>query len=608
MLWCAALAVALSFMGTALGAPSLLPGKKPQQGITLALAGRLLDGWDAPARKLSEEDGARYAGIFLLQEDGDFEQADAEIAQLEDRALMGHVLYQRYLARGYKAKYEELADWMKNYADHPGAQKIHSLAEKRKPAGAARLIPPKAVSGISGYQDFDIGPLAQPYLSGQKQGARGKEIIRAIHASLSGNPSAGLRRLESEEAARIFNKTTYDALRAEIAESYFYNGKIEDAYRNAAASSDRSPEDLPLAGWIAGLSAWKLGNYGDAARYFERAAESRRSSAWMVAAGAHWAARAHLRNHKPREVSRWLSKAAEYPRTFYGIISLKALGLDQTRFNWELPRLSARHMKALTALPAGSRALALIDAGRPEWAGQELRQINPGNDVLLQEAMIVLAQKAGIPSLSMRMGSSFKDEFGEPYDAALYPDVPWEPKDGFDVDKALVYAFIRQESKFDAAASNKSSGAIGLMQLMPGTAKHVAKAEGKKVDLKTLTDPTVNISLGQKYLAQLLQNEVVGNNLFKLAVAYNAGPGKLARWEKQVSYADDPLLFIESIPVGETRMFVERVLTNYWIYRLKYDQDTESLDDVAAGDWPVYVAQDIRRGSRFADAGNYLTR
>ncbi len=159
-------------------------------------------------------------------------------------------------------------------------------------------------------------------------------------------------------------------------------------------------------------------------------------------------------------------------------------------------------------------------------------------------------------------------------DVALYPDASWQPVKGFSVDRALVYAFIRQESKFDSGANNRSSGALGLMQLMPATAEHVAKIDGEKINLSDLREPEVNIRLGQKYVSLLLQDPSVDNNLFKLAAAYNAGPGKLARWEKEVRYEDDPLLFIESIPVSETRIFVERVMTNFWIYRIKYGQDT----------------------------------
>ncbi len=328
----------------------------------------------------------------------------------------------------------------------------------------------------------------------------------------------------------------------------------------------------------------------------------------MTSAAAYWAARAHLRARQPEEVSHWLRRSAEYPRTFYGIIAVKALGLDDTEFNWQVPELKDKHLRALADVPAGARAMALLDAGHPDMAAMELRQINPGDATDLQEALVSLAQKAGMPDLSLRMGSTFKMEDGALYDAALYPDVPWKPKKGFEVDRALVYAFIRQESRFDAGASNRSSGAKGLMQLMPSTARHVASSLGWKLSSDQLLDPETNIVLGQKYLSELLGLSVVDGNLFKLAVAYNAGPGKLARWSKTASYEDDPLMFVESIPSSETRMFVERVMTNFWIYRIKYDQNTESLDRVAEGEWPVYVAQDIRRGISFAAAATFFTR
>jgi len=70
--------------------------------------------------------------------------------------------------------------------------------------------------------------------------------------------------------------------------------------------------------------------------------------------------------------------------------------------------------------------------------------------------------------------------------------------------------------------------------------------------------------------------------------AWNAGPGNLAKWMKSVKHQDDSLLFIESIPSKETRNFVERTLTNYWIYRQRFEQATHSLDAVAAGKWPIY--------------------
>ena len=86
----------------------------------------------------------------------------------------------------------------------------------------------------------------------------------------------------------------------------------------------------------------------------------------------------------------------------------------------------------------------------------------------------------------------------------------------------------------------------------------------------------------------------VGNNLFLLAAAYNAGPGTLNKWRRSLDDVNDPLLFIESLPYAETRDYVEKVLANYWIYRMRLGQPSPSLDAVAAGGWPVYMPKDIR--------------
>ena len=575
----------------------------PPAGIINKMVGKLTQ-----SRRLSEEDAARYAHIFAFQDVGEMDNADAEIAKLTDQRLMGHVLYQRYMGPYYKTSFAELRDWMKQYADHPQAQRIYDLAQKRKADDNSDLRSPQAQRGVLGQQDFDVGQLAQPYMKSRKLSAREKEIVRSIRRNLAERPTAALRILETEEVTSLFNATEYDALQAEIAESYFFNQKPEQALSLASASVARSGKDIPKAGWIGGLAAWEAADYAAAAKYFESAAVSKRASVWMTSAAAHWAARSHLRAGSPQEVSKWLARSAAHPRTFYGIISMKMLGRETEGFNWDMPAFSDRHARRLSSHPAGRRAIALIAAERADLAELEISRLHPGSDRDLQEAMIALANEAGMPWVSLRMGSSFVDDDGRLYDAALYPEAPWRPDGGFEVDKALVYAFIRQESKFDPSAHNRSSGATGLMQLMPMTANHVARQQGEKVDKSKLSDPVLNIDLGQKYLAELLEHPGIDNNLFKLAVAYNAGPGKLARWSKTVTFEDDPLFFIEAIPAAETRMFVERVLANYWIYRMKFGQDTDSLDRVAEGRWPTYVAQDIRRSTRFADAMTLLAR
>ena len=150
---------------------------------------------------------------------------------------------------------------------------------------------------------------------------------------------------------------------------------------------------------------------------------------------------------------------------------------------------------------------------------------------------------------------------------------------------------MRQESGFDPAARSYA-GARGLMQLMPATAGFVARKRFRGSRRNRLFDPSLNLELGQRYVAYLLSKEQIAGNLFRLTTAYNGGPGNLMRWERKMNDKSDPLMFIESLPSRETRLFVERVLTNFWIYRARLGQPAPSLDAVAAGAWPGYDALD----------------
>jgi soluble lytic murein transglycosylase-like protein len=155
------------------------------------------------------------------------------------------------------------------------------------------------------------------------------------------------------------------------------------------------------------------------------------------------------------------------------------------------------------------------------------------------------------------------------------------------VKKALVYAFVRQESCFNNNAVSKV-GAKGLMQLMPSTAKEITKSLGLEYSTKRLAEPSYNLEIGQAYIHRLLKDRFIDGNLIFLAVAYNSGPGNLYRWNKRMDYKEDPLLFIESIPSKETRGFVQKILANYWIYSSLFGNDLDSLDAIIEGSWAKY--------------------
>jgi len=136
------------------------------------------------------------------------------------------------------------------------------------------------------------------------------------------------------------------------------------------------------------------------------------------------------------------------------------------------------------------------------------------------------------------------------------------------VDPYLILALIRQESLFDARARS-SAAALGLMQLLPSTAKRVAKQLGvSSPSPDTLFEPEVNLALGTQYLKDLLQR--YSNNWFKAIAAYNAGESAVDRWEKLID-TDDIEEFVERIPYAETRGYVKLVMRNHRIYKRLYD-------------------------------------
>src|SRR6185437_16978166 len=93
-------------------------------------------------------------------------------------------------------------------------------------------------------------------------------------------------------------------------------------------------------------------------------------------------------------------------------------------------------------------------------------------------------------------------------------------------------------------------------------------------------------AVGQRYIEQLLDR--LDGNLLELGGAYNAGPQAVGRWRTTKAGGDDPLLFLESIPVAETRSYVRRLMLYHWLYRRRFGQDARSLDETARGAWPIY--------------------
>ena len=556
----------------------------------------------APAAKrsplpdiLSREDARRYAAIFSLQDRGRWKAADREIAKLKDRVLLGHVMAERYLhPTRYRSRYKELSRWMRSYADHPQSKRIYELAKKRRPRSAgyprrpqARLFPVYADDSVaaSAYR-------SPRYRNSSKRRAVRREMWRIKRYSRTQRFTLAQRRLESKRVRKLLDGVEMDISYARLGAGWFYYGNPRRAYKFAGPAAMRSGRHFPEGHWIAGLSAFHLGLYREAAGHFESMAKSKWLTSWQKSASAFWAARANLLGQRPEHVHRWLDEAAKQPHTFYGLLANRLRG-SEIDFEWDLPELTPELVAAMTKRRSGRRALALIQIGRNRLAERELRHMAIARDPKLGPAVLAVADIAGLPALALRAAGHVPDDDGGPHYGALYPVPDWEPRGGFRVDRALVFAFMRQESGFNTRAKSRA-GARGLMQLMPATASYISRTRYRGRRRAQLYDPEINIALGQKYLNYLMTHETVRGNLLMLAAAYNGGPGNLNKWQRRQgqTHREDPLLFIESIPSNETRNFVERVLANLWIYRSRLGQHSPSLDSLAAGERPIYESQD----------------
>ncbi|PZQ43402.1 MAG: hypothetical protein DI551_12245, partial [Micavibrio aeruginosavorus] len=422
-----------------------------------------------------------YRDIFRLQASGSMTEADALIVKVKDQTLMGHVLAQRFLHANYKANFVELSDWLARYADHPEAVRIARLALARVPSGHDGVLTkasyaPSAIEEL-GEQGMEAKSYDPDIKRTPAQNGMAKDMIRQIRRSVQQyEPSAALRLFNESEAAIYLDDVEKDRIRAIIASGYLYAGKVDEAERFAAQALNGSHGKAPLAGWVHGLAKWQQGRWSQAASSFEAAANSPYSTGSMVAAASYWAARAHEKAGHGRRQTQWLKKAADYPRTFYGLLAVAALGKNAD-MNWETPELSSAQEKEILETPAGQRAEKLLAAGEVPLAEDEIKALYVKGDGARKKALLAYAYERRLPSLTMQLAHAVGHKAGDAYDAALYPSMPWSPNQGFRIDRALLHAIVRQESRFNASAENKSSGATGLMQLMPQTANFVADTD-----------------------------------------------------------------------------------------------------------------------------------
>ena len=294
---------------------------------------------------------------------------------------------------------------------------------------------------------------------------------------------------------------------------------------------------------------------------------TRADTPYAKARAGYWGGRAAEAEAKPALARKWYAAGAENMATFYGQLAAHQLGDDAPPHPVPEPVPSNAERAAFESNDVVRAALVFFALGDRQHSKEFLLHLADAARTPTQFAMLAtLAEQDGRIDLAIAVAKR-AIVAGTPLMIHGYPIIALPA--GGNTEPALLFAVIRQESGFDVGAMSPA-GARGLMQLMPGTASAIASQLGQPFSLSRLMmDGLYNIDLGRGYLQQLIED--FGGSYALAIASYNAGPGRIRQWLAE--YGDprggkiDMVDWIETIPIDETRLYVQRVLENLQVYR-----------------------------------------
>ena len=431
-------------------------------------------------------------------------------------------------------------------------------------------------------------PRAEALIALRKDAPNAQNLLASLPAAQQRDPALVLEQLRflrranrDDDALALWRSTGFAVEAATNERAAFWDernrmarhrlvaGDADGAYDLANDTTALGQEQAVDAQFLAGFIALRRLSKPDlAAQHFRKLGAM--SKAAITQGRAHyWLGRALAAGGDVKGAAAEYEKAAAFPNTFYGQFAVIALGRDPfARIRDEVyPPPDIERITALANREVGRAAAYLIGWGENHRAIAFLFRLDAiAPDAEDRKLVARIATSLGAPDIAIALArNAGRDgvvelETGWPTPVAIPADVGLDP--------ALAYGIIRQESSFDGSTISPV-GARGLMQLMPETARTVAKQIKIPVAIDRLTvDSALNIRLGATYLRGLLDQF---DGVVPFAVAgYNAGPGRIGQW---IGDSGDPrttqidmLDWIELIPFAETRNYVQRVIENQVIY------------------------------------------
>jgi soluble lytic murein transglycosylase len=356
--------------------------------------------------------------------------------------------------------------------------------------------------------------------------------------------------------------------RASLARWLLRNGKAKMAYRVAAGHGLSDLSDRADLEFLAGFAALrKLGDPARALSHFRHLTEG--GTPITKARGHYWMGRAQEAMGDAGARASYQA-AARFQSSYYGLLSAERLGLslDPALISRALPRgdWQASRMARSSVLAA---ARLLARAGNEQLSARFLLHLGESLDDGELGTLAAMSLRDGEYRSALVLAKAAAER-GVIFPEVYFP-VPEMVPDKLLVSRALALAIARRESEFDPEARS-SAGALGLMQVLPGTAKIVARDMGLDYSPKRLgSDPAYNVQIGSAYLREMADR--FGASIALIASGYNAGPRRPDGWIKAFGDPRSPQVdvvdWVETIPFTETRTYVMRVVEGVVIYRAK---------------------------------------
>lgn len=366
--------------------------------------------------------------------------------------------------------------------------------------------------------------------------------------------------------------------RLQLARWAMREGKAKTAYALAARHRLGAGDDRNELEWLAGYVALqKIGDAETALTHF-RAFQEGVETPISVSRGGYWEGRALEALGRKDEAQAAYTRAGQHQTAYYGLLAAEKAGLALD------PGLAGQgtypgYEQAAFWNTSGMQAARLsLAAGELYLARRFAAHLSEGLDANALGQLMQWAEDQGAPYLQLSLAKYAVVYHGRVYNRPYFP-TPDIGRGNRTVPRALELAISRRESEFNPGVTS-SAGAMGLMQLMPGTAKDMARRLDIAYEPGKLRDGfAYNTRLGSEYLAYLIER--YGQNPVLIAVGYNAGPGRVNQWIE--SYGDprdsnvDVVDWIETIPFQETQTYVMRVTESLPNYRARLTGETGAV-------------------------------